>query len=76
MDYLDNQCKTSNCFRVCDGIFATIQKTVCVRNNMAEYNITLQREGVDYCVRVSETDLYRTKFLRNIPFGDMGEPEL
>ncbi len=76
MDYLDNQCKTSNCFRVCDGIFATIQKIVCVRNNMAEYNITLQREGVDYCVRVSETDLYRTKFLRNIPFGDMGEPEL
>lgn len=58
---------------VCDGIFVTLQKIVQVENNLAEYDIVIQREGVDYHVRVLENDLYCTRFLRQIPLGDIDE---
>ncbi len=58
---------------VCDGIFVTLQKIVQVENNLAEYGIVIQREGVDYHVRVLENDLYCTRFLRHIPLGDIDE---
>ncbi len=76
MDYLNDRCGRENCICVCDGVFATIQKTVYVGNNLTEYGIALQWKGVDYCIRVSENDLYRKKFLKNIPLGDIEEAEL
>lgn len=76
MDYLNDRCGRENCICVCGGVFATIQKTVYVGNNLTEYGIALQWKGVDYCIRVSENDLYRKKFLKNIPLGDIEEAEL
>lgn len=61
---------------VCDGIFVTLQKIVCVKNNLAVYHILLRLGDVTYNVKVSENDLYRTNFLRQIPFGDIDELEL
>lgn len=76
MDYLNNQYGRENCICVCDGVFATIQKIVCAGDNLTEYSIALQWKGVDYCTRVSENDLYRKKFLKNIPLGDIEEAKL
>lgn len=73
MNYLDKKSEKNNSFCVCGGVFVTIHKIVRVENNLVEYRIALQRGDVDYCVRVSENDLYSTKFLRHIPLGDINE---
>ncbi len=52
-----------------------VQKTVCLKDNLIEFSIDLQREDTVYHIHISEKDLYRTKFLRHIPLGDIDESE-
>lgn len=60
---------------VCEGVSLTLRKTICVQQGLAEFDISLERNGIHYRVQVSENDVYRYKFLRHIPLGDIDEAE-
>lgn len=58
-----------------NGVSMTLKKVVRVENHSTEFHIILQIKGESYKLLIAETELYRTKFLRHIPLGDIDESE-
>lgn len=68
--------QNANSIKVVDGIFLSINKIVLVNKHSVAYGISVQAPGECFSFQVSENNIRRTRFLRNIALGDIDEDEL